>query len=278
MSLGLIRSSTRNIASVYSQDIDIQNYLKSNNLKANILKYNGISGKNGPPREVRDYIIKNNVHTIFITTLDRFSRDRKTIDFLVKHKIKYIHIIRENKIFSMQKPEDESEIYSRLIQAQSELESQKRRRIENNKLKKMEYEDEEDKEFERYAKNRKRRRMVNKISREKSNLDKNQIRRLQEFVCECLEIKDDKHLYKISKLYKTINKKEDIYQSYKDNTFPCHFTVGDIKWYIEKAFLDSNSNVNKVYIDEFYNANLDFWSKYQDNEADFLDMSSLSMS
>ena len=35
----------------------------------------------------------------------------------------------------MQKPEDESEIYSRLIQAQSELESQKRRRIENNKLK-----------------------------------------------------------------------------------------------------------------------------------------------
>ena len=53
MSLGLIRSSTRNIASVYSQDIDIQNYLKSNNLKANILKYNGISGKNGPPREVR---------------------------------------------------------------------------------------------------------------------------------------------------------------------------------------------------------------------------------
>ncbi len=73
MSLGLIRSSTRNIASVYSQDIDIQNYLKSNNLKANILKFNGISGKNGPPREVRDYIIKNKVHTIFMTTLDRFS-------------------------------------------------------------------------------------------------------------------------------------------------------------------------------------------------------------
>ena len=42
---------------------------------------------------------KNNVHTIFITTLDRFSRDRKNNRFLVKHKLNIFTLFVKIKYF-----------------------------------------------------------------------------------------------------------------------------------------------------------------------------------
>lgn len=246
------RESSSNPRALNNQRNTLINKANQNNSNYTTL-FETISGGNGMSKKLQKAISKENIDTLYVTQINRIARNINAIDHIRSH-LKYLYVTSENRLYDVEK--EWNIILNGLTTAELQIKDiiDSHKKDYNNK--KRGYSNDDFNTEINSSKNKKKRFDLYEIF---NNYD---TEKLAEFVCGCSRIDTDYQLKKLSICYKKLYPVSNIYNVYRNNSFPFHLRKDDVKYYIKQAAPD----IDDVFINDFYNAHLLYEKKFKDFE------------